>query len=238
MAVVLTAGFRVTGRDLQMVRWVGRLRFVEARQVARRFGMDDRNVYRRLRGLVSLSLLEHRRVFHAQPGAYTATRDGLEAAGVALPPARLDIRTYSHDREVASLMVALECEFGVASVVTERELRSLDVGAPERPRYAVWRGAERTRRGLHFPDLAVELGGGGVLAVEVELSAKGRTRLASIVAAYVRARQVERVRYYAAPGAIAGVRRAVRRVGAEALFEIRAWEGINGVVGAGRLAAA
>lgn len=42
---------------------VGRQRFAEARQVAWRFGMDERNAYRRLRGLVSLALLEHRRVF-------------------------------------------------------------------------------------------------------------------------------------------------------------------------------
>jgi hypothetical protein len=88
----------------------------------------------------------------------------------------------------------------------------------------VWRGTQRTRRGLHFPDLAVELDGGATLAIEVELSAKGRRRLESIVAAYVRARHVAGSRYYAAPAAYRGVERAVARAGAQRLFEIRIWK--------------
>jgi hypothetical protein len=94
----------------------------------------------------------------------------------------------------------VEREFGARRVLTERELRSRDRGAPQRPRYGVWLGGQRTRRGLHFPDLVVELDDGATLAIEVELTAKGRRRLASIVAAYVRARHVAQVRYYAAPG--------------------------------------
>ena len=94
-----------------MVRWIGRLRFVEARQITARFAMDHRNAYRRLRGLVALELLEHRRIFHGEPGAYSATRAGLRAAGLALSPPRVDIRTYHHDRAEAAVMIALEREF-------------------------------------------------------------------------------------------------------------------------------
>jgi hypothetical protein len=72
--------------------------------------------------------------------------------------------------------------------------------------------------------LAVELDGGPTLAIEVELSAKGRRRLESIVAAYVRARHVAGVRYYAAPAAYRGVERVVARAGAQGLFEIRIWK--------------
>src|SRR4051812_47437756 len=122
-----------------MVAWLGRLRFAEARQVACRFGMDERNAYRRLSGLVALGLLDHRRVFHAQPGAYLATSRGLRAAGLRLAPPRLDVRTYAHDRTAAGVVIALEREFGSERVVSERELRSRDSGAPQRPSYAVWR---------------------------------------------------------------------------------------------------
>lgn len=223
-APALPRGFRVTGRDLEIVRWIGRLRFAEAEQVALRFTMDRRNAYRRLRGLVAMGLLEHRRVFHAQPGVYAATRFGLGSAELRLPCARLDIRTYQHDRIAAGLLIALEEEFGTAAVVTERELRSHEGGNPERLRYAVRRGGERTRRGLHFPDLVVHRDRGLSLAVEVELSAKGRTRLDSIVAAYVRARHIAAVRYYAAPLAVRGVERAVARAHARQLFDIQALE--------------
>ena len=224
MEAALTAGFRVTARDIEMLRWIGRLRFAEANQVARRFAMDERNAYRRLRGLVAGELVSHHRVFHAMPGAYSATPAGLLCAGLGLPRPRLDIRTYAHDRAAASVAIELEAEFGPAALRTERELRSHDSGDPQRPRYAVRRGYERGRGGLHFPDLAVELDAGRPLAVEIELSAKGARRLDSIVRAYVGGRHLDSVRYYAAPAALGAVARAVDRAGAQDLFDIRALE--------------
>ena len=222
------AGFRLTHRDLEIARWIGRLRFAEARQVARRFGMDERNAYRRLAGLVSLSLLEHRRVFHGVPGIYMATHRGLEAAGLRLPTPRLDVRTYAHELAAATLLIDLEHEFGKAAVLTERELRHRDSGVPAEPRYGVFLGAQRTRRGLHFPDLAVERIEERPLAIELELTAKGRTRLEAIVSAYVRARQIASVRYYLAPAARKGVERAVERLSAHDLFDLRDWREPHG----------
>ncbi len=206
-----------------MVRWIGRARFAQAEQVAARFGMDERNAYRRLRGLVALELLEHRRVFHARPGVYLATGDGLAAAGVRLPRPRIDIRTYRHDRIATAVCMDLEREFGPAAVVTERELRAHDTAGVESPRYAVRLGAQATRRGLHFPDLAVETGRGPVV-IEVELAVKGRARLDSIVSAYVRGRHIAAVRYYAAPAARTAVERAVARASAGELFDVRPLE--------------
>jgi len=213
----------VTARDIEMLRWIGRLRFAEANQVARRFAMDERNAYRRLRGLVARELIVHQRVFHAMPGVYCSTSSGLVCAGLRLPRPRLDIRTYAHDRAAASVTIELEAEFGPPAVRTERELRSHDAGDPPRPRYAVRRGYGLGRRGLHFPDLAIELDDGKSLAVEIELTAKGTRRLDSIVRAYLGGRH-HCVRYYAAPAALGGVERAVARAGARDLFDIRALE--------------
>jgi hypothetical protein len=216
-------GFRVTDRDLAMVCWLGRLRFAEAAQVARCFDLGERHAYRRLRGLIAVGLIDHRRVFHNQPGAYWATRVGLDAAGLQLPPAGIDIRTYDHDRLAATVAIDLADEFGAEAIVTERELRSLDAIA-ESPRYAVVRPGQR---GLHFPDLAVDGSEGRPLAVEVELTAKGRGRLDSIVAGYVRARHIAGVRYYAAPAARAGLERAIARAGAGALFDLHTTKEIH-----------
>jgi len=213
----------MTARDIEMLRWIGRLRFAEANQVARRFAMDERNAYRRLRGLVARDLIAHQRVFHAMPGVYCSTSSGLVCAGLRLPRPRLDIRTYAHDRAAASVTIELEAEFGPPAVRTERELRSHDAGDPPRPRYAVRRGYGLGRRGLHFPDLAIELDDGKSLAVEIELTAKGTRRLDSIVRAYLGGRH-HCVRYYAAPAALGGVERAVARAGARDFLDIRALE--------------
>jgi len=138
------------------------------------------------------------------PGVYCSTSSGLVCAGLRLPRPRLDIRTYAHDRAAASVTIELEAEFGPPAVRTERELRSHDAGDPPRPRYAVRRGYGLGRRGLHFPDLAIELDDGKSLAVEIELTAKGTRRLDSIVRAYLGGRH-HCVRYYAAPAALGGV---------------------------------
>ena len=66
------SGFRLTARDREMVRWIGRLRMATAAQVAERFDLGRAVGYARLSGLVRLGLLEHARIFHASPGVYLA----------------------------------------------------------------------------------------------------------------------------------------------------------------------
>ena len=131
----------MTARDREIVRWIGRLRMATAGEVAERFGLGRAVSYARLNGLVRLSLLEHARIFHASPGVYLATHVGLASVDLALPPSRVDLRTYEHDLELSTLVVELEREFGAERIATEREMRAADtpVGqAPvEQPRFAV-----------------------------------------------------------------------------------------------------
>jgi len=140
--------------------------------------------------------------------------------------AAVDIRTYEHDRLLASNAIRLEREVGRPDIKTERELRSRDAAAAQ-PHYAVRRAGQHGWRGLHFPDLAVDGIDGRPLAVEVELTAKGRGRLDSIVAGYVAARHIAAVRYYAAPAAKAGLERAIARAGAGELFHVYDTEEID-----------
>lgn len=228
-------GFRVTQRDREIVRWIGRLRMVSAAQVADRFGLGRAVAYNRLRGLVGLGLLEHQRIFHAAPGVYLTSRAGLAATGVDLPPAHVDLRTYDHDLELSSLLIDLELEFGEAALLTEREMRATDapigLGATRTPTFAVpltgGRGQLQLtpvgRPRLHFPDVAIrQRGDGSTIAIELERTAKGRARLRGILAAYTMARHIERVRYYATPGRVLhAVEAEARELRAESLIEVR-----------------
>ena len=131
----------MTARDREMVRWVGRLRMATAAQVTERFQLGRAVGYARLSGLVRLGLLDHARIVHASPGVYLTTRAGLACVDLALPPPRVDLRTYDHDLQLTALVIELEREFGADPLTTEREMRAADTpvgsGPVERPRFAV-----------------------------------------------------------------------------------------------------
>lgn len=111
-------------------------------------------------------------------------------------------------------------EFGVEHVLTERELRLLEriEGRP----IASAKVGELAGGGprLHRPDLAV-MSEAGPIAVEVELTPKGASRLEGLVRAWRRASWVVEVRYLCEPGATTrGVERAVQRTQAEGRVQI------------------
>lgn len=231
-------GFRLTARDREMVRWIGRLRMATAAQVAERFGLGRAVSYARLNGLSRLGLLDHARIFHAVPGVYLATRAGLACVDLSLPPPRVDLRTYDHDVELSAVVIELEREFGAGRIATEREMRAADTPvaqAPvERPGFAIQlAGAhgqlQLTPVGhprLHFPDCAVFVENreseGKVMAVELERTAKGRARLRRILAGYVASRHIDAVRYYVTAERVRDlVATEVASLKAQELIEIR-----------------
>lgn len=230
----------MTARDKEIVRRIGRLRMACATQVAERFDLGRAVTYARLGGLVRLGLLEHTRIFHGAPGVYLATRAGLAAVDLELPPARIDLRTYTHDLKLTSLVSELESEHRRERVSTEREMRAADApvgGTPaEGPRFAIpLAGAHGQlqltpagRQRLHFPDCAVARRCGetstGMLAIELERTAKGRARLRRILAGYVAARHITAVRYYARGDRVRDlVESEVAALRANALIEVRDW---------------
>jgi hypothetical protein len=233
-------GFRVTARDREIVRWIGRLRIATAAQVGERFVLGRAVTYARLGGLVRFGLLDHVRIFHGEPGVYLATRAGLSMVGLALPAARVDVRTYAHDLDLSSLVLELEREFGPDRVRTEREMRradtSLGTANTKRQRFAVpllgTHGQLRlTPAGhprLHFPDCAAvgasDDAADRVLAVELERTAKGRARLRRILAGYVGARHIGAVRYYALDERVRRlIEREVAAQHAHSLIDVRVW---------------
>lgn len=230
-----TGGFRITGRDDEIVRFIGGHSGVEARQLACWLEIDRSNLQRRLARLIDYGLLDHRRVLYGRPGVYRATRAGLIRAGLALPLARINVAQYDHSLELVWLHIELEREFGASGILTERLLRSSELRAADQatrfgehyePRYAA--RMPSAAGGLHFPDLAVELGGprGGLLCVELELTFKTVARRAEIVSGYLASSQIERVRYYATADQLRALKRTLAAESSSEpgdLFELRPW---------------
>jgi hypothetical protein len=218
--------FRVTDRDLELLRFIAAHRFVLACQVSVWFGTDRAVAYRRLSGLVGVGLLSYTRVFHAKPGCYRVTNGGLAVIDSRLPRPAIDLRTYGHDVGVVSLALeSLAGRFGAAeTIVSEREMRSTDQrddGAHDSHAIALLGYDRYGHQRRHYPDLVVELSDGGRVAIELELSMKGRRRLEDILAGYGAQHGLIVVVYVTTRPAIAGrVRALASSLGLERLVRV------------------
>lgn len=180
---------RLTERDRELLSFVAEHRLVLPSHVASLLDTSPRSASTRLRALAREGYLSYQRVFAEEPACCQIRRKGLAAIGSTLPSPRLDLACYRHDVGAAWLWLAARAgTFGpVRHVLGERRLRSSD-GALDRPRepYGVRLGGvgPRGHERLHYPDLLLITGDGARIALELELSSKGRTRREKILSGY------------------------------------------------------
>lgn len=190
---------RVTERDCELLAFAARHRLVHAGHVATLLGVTEARAGAILARLARGGYVRKQPVFD-RPACYRITRPGLAVAGAALPPPGVDLRSYEHDVGAAWLwLAARDGAFGpLREILAERQLRSHDE-APDRadaPLAVRLGGIGRGgRERLHYPDLLLLRPDGRRIAVELELSAKSRTRLAGILAGYGADPRIDAVLY-------------------------------------------
>jgi len=205
-----------TERDMEILDWIGRLGAAGADHVMDRFEMGRSCTYARLGDLVLKELIAPWAVLHRQPALYVATGKGLRSCGLErLGAQRIAPGRFAHAREVASAAVALERGFPGSVVMSEREIRVAERDAGRAIASAKLAELPTGRAALHRPDLAVISRHGGVIAIEVELSAKAPRRLAAICRGWARARHIEAVYYLAAPAVRSVLERAIEQTRAQ-----------------------
>jgi hypothetical protein len=205
-----------TPRDKQIVHWIGRLGAAGAGHVMRRFAMGRTTTYARLNGLVTDGLLVHRTILYGEPGLYMASAEGLRLCGLErLGVYRLSAAGFVHAREVASAAVEIGGALPGWSLMSERELRVVELEECELVGSAKVGELSTGQPAVHRPDLLVISPGSRAVAVEIELSIKARSRLTRICRGWARARHIDAVYYLAEPGALRAVQRAVAEVRAE-----------------------
>jgi hypothetical protein len=183
------SNLQITERDRELLEFMAAHRLVRADHVRTFLGVSARVADARLRALRKAGLVVRDVVFSRTPATHRITRDGLAAIGSSLPVPKRDLRTYSHDLGVAWLwLAARDGAFGeLRQVIPERELRSRDgVGRRSDPPLAVNVGGfgPAGQERLHYPDLLLVTPEGHRIAVELELSAKGRGRRERILEGY------------------------------------------------------
>jgi len=220
-------GVRLTDRDHELLAFVAEHRLVLTSHVQTLLGTSATAASTRLRALAGGGFVSYRRVFHGQPAFCQIRRKGLAAITSDLPPPRLDLACYKHDVGAAWLWLAAHNgTFGLLrEVVGERRLRSCDgaVGRQAEP-YGVRLGGvgPHGRPRLHYPDLLLITPEGRRIAVELELSPKGRTRREKILAGYASDSRIDAVLYLTEDRSIArSIEGSARRLGIAALVHVQ-----------------
>jgi hypothetical protein len=225
---------RVTERDRDVLAFLAEHRLVLASQVRELLGVSDATAGKRVRALVRQGFIESRPIF-GPATTYCRIRPlGLAAIGSDLPPTRLKLACYEHDVGVAWIWLAAKRgAFGpLREVVGERRLRSRD-GFPglardgDEPAGVRLGGVGRGgRERLHYPDLLLITHDGKRVAIELELSSKGRARLQHVLLGYAGDTRIDGVLYLVADhraGNALGhlIRGRARRLGLDEFVAVR-----------------
>jgi hypothetical protein len=227
---VARSDIQLTASDLELLRFAGEHRFVLSAHVQALLRLTAKAADARVAELSDAGCLAERTVFANFPATYRSTRRGLDAIGSKLRAPTIDLGRYDHEVGAAWLwLAARNGAFGpMREVLGERQLRSRDGAAEGRPGLAgplavrlggVGRGG---RPRLHHPDLLLVDPAGRRLAVELELSSKGRERRERILAGYAADRRIAGVLYVVeSPRLAESIRTSARRLGISDLVHVR-----------------
>jgi hypothetical protein len=209
----------ITARDRLVLEFLAEHRVAVAPQIQALLGVSARAAQARLRALSAHGYVELERIFEGRPATCRITRQGLGAIGSRLRPGRLDLAYYAHDLGLGWLWLAAQGgAFGrVSEITSERHMRSYDARADrDGEPFGVGLGGVGPRggRALHYPDLLLRTGDGRRVAVELELTGKGRRRLERIMQGYAIDRRIDAVLYLVPNPALgARIEQAARAVG-------------------------
>lgn len=223
-----TSSPKLTDRDRLLLAFIAEHRLVLPAHVQALLGISAAAASRRLRTLEQAGLLFRDKLFAGFPPHYRVERKGLQLIGSRLPVPKGDV-AVRHDIGVAWLwLAARNGAFGsLREVVSERHMRSRDgteahaarvTGRREQEPFGVRLSGSGSgsRARLHYPDLLLIDRDGRRIAVELELSSKGRARRHRIIGGYAADRRIDAVLYLVQDQRIAReVQDAARRFGCE-----------------------
>ena len=199
---------RLTERDLELLRWINGHGFVTARQAADWMGTCLQTGHRRMRLLHQGGYVRRQRLFHGAERAYWLSGLGQKISGDTLSYLEtISPATYRHHWMMVDLAHDLVAKTK-GQFTPERRLRE------ERAIKGV--GAEG-----HVPDGLLHVKNKKPIAIELELTVKGRERLEGIVEGYLE-RDLGEVWYFVASDQVR--RKLTSIIDSESLFKIKPWQ--------------
>jgi hypothetical protein len=198
---------RLTERDIEILRFINDFGFCEMVQIERRFLLKKPRNYEIMRRLLRNGFVNHRRIFFARHGIYYLSAKG--ALCTNLPPIdRVTIGQYEHQVSVINVYMKLRVLHPEAIWISERQLKH--------DKYFDGVG----KRG-HLSDGVLMFQDGKKIAVEVEISVKGKNRIDKILKGYAAQFELKEVWYFCLPGVLSVLMRAVVKMPFIKVFNIK-----------------
>ncbi len=179
-------------RDVEVLEWVGRFRFVTAKAIAEEFEVSWQRANARVRRLEREGLLGLERRYASQARAVFLTGRGATLLGWERHRApRPDVHR-EHEEAIVWLVTQLERRDEETTVLTERECRRLERDTGRRYSVDVVGSSRNDRK--RWPDVVLDHGTHRH-AIEIEFAPKSAKRLQAIVYGYAIGRTYERVTF-------------------------------------------
>jgi predicted transcriptional regulator len=186
----------LTERDMKIMRFINEFGFCEMPQIEKMFGLRKPRNYKVMQRLVKAELVMHEYVLRNRHGIYRLTREGAECTDYPMLK-YVSLGSYLHQLTVVDVYLKLMQRFPDATWISERQLKREQYIKGSFTRYGhVADGM------LIFPDEKK-------IAIEVELTMKGKDRLDKIIRSYIRNREINGVWYYCSPDIVNRVKKAV-----------------------------
>lgn len=188
---------KLTDRDCAIMRFINDFGFCEMPHIVKQFGLNKPRNYKVMQRLVQGGYVIHERVFYYRHGIYRLSKKGAEHTGLPVLN-KIPVGIYEHQMALIEVYIKLMKEYPDATWISERSIK----------RDQCMRGIGR--RG-HVADGMLIMPDGKQIAIEVELTMKGRYRLEEILKGYSAQLEIDQVWYYCAPAILHKVKKIAEK---------------------------
>lgn len=170
-------------RDSEILRLLGDFGYCNITHIQKLFDLRKQRSYKVMQRLMKMGLVIHEHVLHRGHGVYRLSKDGSKY--IAVPYLKeISLCGYKHQLMVIDVYIKLKALHPEATWLSERILK-LDKS-----------GYRRARESSHIADGVLVFPEGKKIAVEVELTMKGKDRLKKILGYYITEFSIDEVWYY------------------------------------------
>lgn len=175
----------LTERDVEIIRFINNFGFCEMGQIEKRFLLKKPRNYEIMRRLVRHGFINHKRIYFGRHGVYYASAKGAKYTN--LPPIdRISQGQYDHQIFIIKVYLKLRQQYPDAHWISERQLKH----------DKFYDGVGK--RG-HVSDGILLSPDDKQIAIEVEMSVKGKNRMEKILKGYGAQFNIKEVWYFCLP---------------------------------------